>query len=429
MKKPLNITKTHISSFKPNISLILQQTTPKTSTMAQLSDRLNRLAPSETLAMSQKSNEMKAQGINVINLSVGEPDFNTPEPIKSAAKKAIDENYSTYSPVPGYIELRKAIVNKLKKENNLEYTPNEILVSNGAKQSVTNAIMALVNKGDEVIIPAPYWVSYPQMVKLAGGEPVFVNGGFEQDFKITGEQLEAAITTKTKLVILCSPSNPTGSVYSKEELEQLAEVIKKHDNIYVIADEIYEHINYIGQHESIAQFPRMKERTIIVNGVSKAYAMTGWRIGFIAAPEWIVKGCNKLQGQYTSGPCSVSQKAAEAAYTIDQQCVEEMRLAFERRRNLIVKLAQDIPGLEVNIPQGAFYLFPKCNSLYGKSYGGKVINNSNDFAMYLLEEAHVATVGGDAFGAPDCFRMSYATSDENIREAMNRIKEAILKLQ
>lgn len=397
--------------------------------MAQLSDRLNRLAPSETLAMSQKSSEMKAQGINVINLSVGEPDFNTPDAIKAAAKKAIDENYSTYSPVPGYAELRAAIVNKLKRENNLEYAANEILVSNGAKQSVTNSIMALVNKGDEVIIPAPYWVSYPQMVKLAGGTPVIVNGGFEQNFKITGEQLEAVITPKTRLVILCSPSNPTGSVYSKEELKTLADVILRHDDLYVVADEIYEHINYIGQHESIAQFPGMKDRTIIVNGVSKAYAMTGWRIGFIAAPEWIVKGCNKLQGQYTSGPCSVSQKAAEAAYTIDQQCVEDMRLAFERRRNLIVKLAQDIPGLEVNVPQGAFYLFPKCSSLYGKSDGKRIINNSTELAMYLLEEAHVATVGGDAFGDPECFRMSYATSDENIREAMRRIKEAIEKLQ
>lgn len=397
--------------------------------MAQLSDRLNRLAPSETLAMSQKSSEMKAQGINVINLSVGEPDFNTPDHIKSAAKQAIDENYSRYSPVPGYADLREAIVKKLKEENGLEYTSSEILVSNGAKQSVTNTILALVNNGDEVIIPAPYWVSYPQMVKLAGGKPVIVNAGFDQEFKMTSEQLEAAITPKTKMLILCSPSNPTGSVYSKEELASLAEVVRRHDDLYVIADEIYEHINYIGKHESIAQFPGMKDRTIIVNGVSKAYAMTGWRIGYIAAPEWIVKGCNKLQGQYTSGPSSVSQKAAEAAYTQDQRCVEDMRLAFERRRNLIVKLAQDIPGLEVNIPQGAFYLFPKCSSLYGKRYDKYTINNSNDFAMYLLEEAHVATVGGAAFGDPECFRMSYATSDENIREAMRRIKEAVEKLK
>ena len=397
--------------------------------MTRLSNRLNRLAPSATLAMSQKSGEMRVQGIDVINLSVGEPDFHTPDGIKEAAKQAIDNNWSYYSPVPGYIDLRKAIVNKLKQENGLEYNTNEILVSNGAKQSVCNTIMALVDDGDEVIIPAPYWVSYPQMVKLAGGEPVFVNATFEQNFKMTPEQLENAITPKTRLLILCSPSNPTGSVYSKEELQALAEVIKAHEDIIVIADEIYEHINYVGKHESIAQFPGMKERTVIVNGVSKAYAMTGWRIGYIAAPEWIVKGCNKLQGQYTSGPCSISQKAAEAAYTLSQAPVEEMRKTFERRRNLIVELAKEIPGLEVNQPQGAFYLFPKCNSFYGKKDGERTINNSNDLAMYLLEVGHVATVGGDAFGDPDCFRMSYATSDENIKEAMRRIGEALAKLK
>lgn len=397
--------------------------------MAELSNRLNRLAPSQTLAMSQKSGEMKAQGIDVINMSVGEPDFNTPDHIKEAAKKAVDENFSRYSPVPGYMDLRKAIVAKLKNENNLGYTTSEILVSSGAKQSVCNTVMALVNDGEEVIIPAPYWVSYPQMVKLAGGTPVIVNAGFEQNFKMTPEQLEAAITPKTRMLILCSPSNPTGSVYTKDELEALAEVIKRHDDLFVLADEIYEHINYVGKHESIAQFPGMKERTIIVNGVSKAYAMTGWRIGFIAAPEWIVKGCNKLQGQYTSGPCSVSQKAAEAAYTTSQECVETMRKAFERRRDLIVELAKEIPGLEVNCPQGAFYLFPKCSGFYGKSYEGKTINNSTDLAMLLLEEGHVATVGGDAFGDPECFRMSYATSDDNIREAMRRIKETLAKLK
>jgi len=396
--------------------------------MAQLSNRLNRLAPSATLAMSQKSSEMKAQGIDVINLSVGEPDFNTPEPIKEAAKKAVDDNWSRYSPVPGYPDLRKAIVAKLKNENNLDYTVNEVLVSNGAKQSVCNTVMALVDDGDEVIIPAPYWVSYPQMVLLAGGTPVFVNATFEQNFKMTPEQLEAAITPKTRLLILCSPSNPTGSVYSKAELEALADVIKKHDDLFVLADEIYEHINYVGHHESIAQFPGMKERSIIVNGVSKAYAMTGWRIGYIAGPEWIVKGCNKLQGQYTSGPCSVSQKAAEAAYTLDQGPVEDMRQAFERRRNLIVELASQIPGLGVNVPEGAFYLFPKCNSFFGKTDGERVINNSTDLAMYLLEVGHVATVGGDAFGDPDCFRMSYATSDDNIREAIKRIADALAKL-
>lgn len=396
--------------------------------MAQLSDRLNRLAPSATLAMSQKSSEMKAQGIDVINMSVGEPDFNTPEHIKDAAKKAIDENFSRYSPVPGYMDLREAISAKLKRENGLDYGVNEILVSNGAKQSVCNTIMALVNDGDEVIIPAPYWVSYPQMAKLAGGEPVIVEAGFEQDFKMTPEQLEAAITPKTKLLILCSPSNPTGSVYNEEELRGLADVIKRHEDLYVLADEIYEHINYIGKHHSIAQIESMKERTIVVNGVSKAYAMTGWRIGYIAAPEWIVKGCNKLQGQYTSGPCSVSQKAAVEAYMASQDCVEEMRKAFERRRDLIVSLAKDIPGLEVNVPQGAFYLFPKCSSFFGKTDGTHVINNSTDFALYLLEVGHVATVAGDAFGDPECFRMSYATSDDNIREAMSRIKSAVARL-
>ena len=397
--------------------------------MTQLSDCLKRLSPSATLAMSQKSNEMKANGIDVINMSVGEPDFNTPDHIKEAAKKAIDDNFSRYSPVPGYVDLRKAIVEKLKNENHLEYGVTEISVSNGAKQCVCNAVLALVNPGEEVIIPAPYWVSYPEMVEIAGAKSVYIATDLSTNFKITPEQLENAITEKTRMLILCSPSNPTGSVYSKDELEALAQVIKKHENLYVVSDEIYEHISYIGNHESIAQFPGMRERTIIINGVSKAYAMTGWRIGFLAAPEWIAKGCNKLQGQYTSGPCSVSQKAAEAAYTGSQQCVEDMRLVFERRRNLIVKLAKDIPGLEVNVPEGAFYLFPKCSSFFGKEYGKYKISNSTDFAMYLLEEGHVATVSGDAFGAPDYFRMSYATDDKTITEALNRIKVALAKLQ
>lgn len=397
--------------------------------MSNLSDRLNRLAPSATLAMSQKSSEMKAQGIDVINLSVGEPDFNTPDHIKAAAIKAVEDNWSRYSPVPGYPELRKAIVNKLKKENGLDYEPSQILCSNGAKQSVCNAIMALVNAGDEVIIPAPYWVSYPQMVLLAEGTPVFVEAPIEQDFKITPDQLEAAITPKTRAIILCSPSNPTGSVYSKEELEALKDVLLKHERVIVIADEIYEHINYVGKHASMAEFADIKDRVVVINGVSKAYAMTGWRIGFIAAPEWIVKGCNKLQGQYTSGPCSVSQKAAEAAFAGDQQCVEDMRKAFERRKDLIVKLAKEIPGLEVNDPHGAFYLFPKCSSFFGKSCGDTVINTSTDLALYLLEKGHVATVAGDAFGSPECFRMSYATSDENIVEAMRRIKECLASLK
>ncbi len=397
--------------------------------MAQLSARLNRLAPSATLAMSQKSNEMKAQGIDVINMSVGEPDFMTPEHIKEAGKKAITDNYSKYSPVPGYPALRNAISAKLKKENNLDYKASEIIVGTGGKQGVCNTIMALVDEGDEVIIPAPYWVSYPQMVKLAGGTPVIVRGGFEQDFKITPEQLEAAITPKTRMLVLCSPSNPTGSVYTQDELNALAEIVLKHEDLYVLADEIYEHINYIGSHASIASYPGMKERTCLCNGVSKAYAMTGWRLGWVAAPEWIIKGINKLQGQYTSGTCDVSQMAALAAYEGSQQCVEDMRKAFERRRDLIVKLAKEIPGFEVNVPKGAFYLFPKISSFFGKSNGATTINNSTDFALYLLEEAHVASVGGDAFGDPDCFRMSYATSDENIVEALRRIKEAVAKLK
>ena len=396
--------------------------------MEILSERLNRLSPSATLAMSQKSSELKAQGVDVINLSVGEPDFNTPDHIKEAAKKAIDENFSRYSPNPGYPELKNAIVAKLKNENGLDYKPSQILCSNGAKQSVCNVIMALVNAGDEVIIPAPYWVSYPEMVKLADGTPVFVESTIEQDFKITPEQLEAAITPKTRAIILCSPSNPTGSVYSKAELEALKNVLLKHERVVVIADEIYEHINYVGKHASMAEFEDIRERVVIINGVSKAYAMTGWRIGFIAAPEWVVKGCNKLQGQYTSGPCSVSQKAAEAAYTGTQQPVEDMRKAFERRKNLIVSLAKEIPSLEVNDPQGAFYLFPKCSAYFGKKDGDRVINTSTDLAMYLLEVGHVATVAGDAFGSPECFRMSYATSDENITEAMKRIKETLARL-
>ncbi len=397
--------------------------------MAKLSDRLERLAPSATLAMSQKSAEMKAAGVDIINLSVGEPDFNTPDEVKAAAVKAVEENWSHYSPVPGYPGLRGAIADKLSRENGLEYSPDEILVSNGAKQSVCNAVLALVNDGEEVIIPAPYWVSYPQMVKLAGGRPVIVRADFGNRFKMTPRQLEEAITPKTRLLILCSPSNPTGSVYSRDELSALAEVVLSHEDLFVISDEIYEHINYVGRHESIASFPGMKERTILVNGVSKAYAMTGWRIGYIAAPGWIVKGCNKLQGQYTSGPCSVSQKAAEAAYTMDQGPVESMRLAFQRRRDLITSLTGSIEGLEVHLPDGAFYVFPRCSSFFGKTDGERVIRNSSDFSLYLLEVGHVATVAGEAFGDPECFRMSYATSEENIREAARRIALCLGRLR
>ena len=397
--------------------------------MNQLSDRLNRLAPSATLAMSQKSSEMRVQGVDVINMSVGEPDFNTPEFIKEAGKKAIDDNYSKYSPVPGYLALRQAISEKLKNENGLDYNTSEIIVGTGGKQGVCNAVLALVNPGDEVVIPAPYWVSYPQMVKLAGGIPVVVSTEIENNFKMTPDQLEAAITPKTKMLILCSPSNPTGSVYSKDELQELAEVIRRHENVFVLSDEIYEHITYVGHTHSMAEFTGMKERVIIANGASKAYAMTGWRLGWVAAPEWIVKGMNKLQGQYTSGTCDVSQMAALAAYTSPQEAREAMRQAFERRRDLIVELGREINGLEVNVPEGAFYLFPKCSSFFGKSDGTHTISNSTDLALYLLEEGHVATVAGDAFGAPGYFRMSYATSEDNIREALRRIKEALAKLK
>lgn len=397
--------------------------------MNQVSERLASLSPSQTLAMSQKSNELKAQGIDVINLSVGEPDFNTPDHIKEAAKKAIDDNFSFYSPVPGYMDLRKAICAKLKNENQLDFAPEQIVVSGGAKQSICNAVLSLVNAGDEVIVPAPYWVSYVEMVKLAEGKNVIVSAGIEQDFKITPAQLEAAITPKTKLLILCSPSNPTGSVYSKDELKGLVDVLVKYPQVLVLADEIYEHINYIGGHQSIAQFEEIRDRVVIINGVSKGYAMTGWRIGFIAAPLWIAKACNKLQSQYTSGPCSIAQKAATAAFSGDQSCVEEMRKAFERRRNLVVELTKEIPGFKVNNPQGAFYLFPEVSYYFGKSDGTHVIKTSDDLAMYLLEDAHVATVGGDAFGAPDCLRFSYATSDENLKKALCRIKDSVAKLK
>ncbi len=397
--------------------------------MNTLSNRLQNLSPSATFAMSQKSSELKAQGIDVINMAVGEPDFNTPDHIKKAAVQAIEDNWSTYSPVTGYQDLRQAICDKLSKENGLSFDPSQIVVSNGAKQAITNTILSLINPGDEVIIPAPYWVSYPQMVRLAEGSPVFIQATIEQDFKITAEQLERAITPKTKLLILCTPCNPTGSVYTAGDLRSIAEVITRHEGLLVISDEIYEHINYSGAPVSIATFPGMAERTIVINGVSKAYAMTGWRIGFSASPLWIAKGINMLQGQYTSGPCSISQKTALAAWKCDQQCVEDMRKVFQRRRDLIVRLTGEIPGLEVNVPEGAFYLFPKCSSFFGKSYGDKVINTSTDLAMYLLEVGHVATVGGDAFGSPECFRMSYATSDENIKEALKRIGEALAKLR
>ena len=397
--------------------------------MNSTSNRIQAMSPSATLAMSQKSNELKAQGVDVINLSVGEPDFNTPAHIKEAAKEAIDNNFTFYTPVPGYLSLRKAICDKLKRENNLDFAPEQIVVSNGAKQSLCNCILSIINPGDEVIIPTPAWVSYVEMVKLAEGVNVLVPATVEQDFKITAEQLEAAITPKTRMVLLCSPSNPTGSVYSHSELKALADVLAKYPDVIILADEIYEHINYTGEFNSISQFPEVCDRVVIVNGVSKAYAMTGWRIGFLAAPLWIAKATNKLQGQYTSGCSSIAQKAAEEAYRGPQDCVEEMRKAFERRRDLIVSLLKEIPGLKINHPEGAFYIFPEVSSYFGKSCGKHTINNSNDLAMYLLEEAHVATVDGAAFCAPGYIRLSYATSDDNIREAARRIAAALAQLK
>lgn len=394
-----------------------------------ISQRIQNMSPSATLAMSQKSAELKAAGVDVINLSVGEPDFDTPDFIKEAAKKAIDENFSRYSPVPGYLSLRKAVCDKLERENHLSYMPEQIVVGNGAKQELTNTILSLIDPGDEVIIPTPAWVSYVEMVKLAEGKPVLLPATLENDFKITPKQLEEAVTPKTKMLLLNSPCNPTGSVYSREEMRALAEVLRNHENIIVMSDEIYEHINYVGGTSSFAENEWMKDRTVIINGVSKAYAMTGWRIGYMAAPTQIAKACTKLQGQYTSGPSSIAQKAAEAAYEGPQQCVEDMRKAFERRRDLIVSLAKEIEGWKVNKPEGAFYLFPEVSSFIGKKYGDYEIKNSGDYVMYILQEAHVACVDGEAFCAPGYMRLSYATSDDKIREAMQRIKEASAKLK
>ena len=397
--------------------------------MEFLSQRVNSLAVSQTLAMSQKSTELRAQGVDVINLSVGEPDFHTPQHIKDAAARAIDENFTFYSPVPGYLSLRKAICEKLRKENGLTFAPEQIVVSTGAKQALCNVILSTVNPGDEVIIPTPAWVSYVEMVKLAEGVTVTVPAGIDNNFKITPAQLEAAITDRTRMILLCSPSNPTGSVYTKDELQALVDVLARHPQIIVLSDEIYEHINYTGSFTSLGSFPEIADRTVIINGVSKAYAMTGWRIGYCAAPLAIAKACSKLQGQYTSGTCSIAQKAAEEAYTGPQNCIAEMREAFRRRRDLVVELASKIPGFKVNEPQGAFYLFPEVSALMGKRCGDRVINTSADLAMYLLEEGHVATVDGGAFCAPGYIRFSYATSDDNLREAMRRIAETVSRLQ
>ena len=397
--------------------------------MDKISERVMALSPSATFAMSQKAADLKATGLDVISLSVGEPDFNTPDHIKEAAKKAIDDNFSFYTPVPGYLSLREAICRELKRENGLDFTPAQIVVGNGAKQELCDVILSVVNKGEEVLIPVPAWVSYMEMVKIAEGVPVLVYAGPEQKFKVTPQQLEAAITPKTKAVLICSPSNPTGSVYSKEELQGLVDVLARYPDIIVIADEIYEHITYVGPTTSLASFPEIKDRVVVINGVSKAYAMTGWRIGYCAAPLPIAKAVSKLHGQYTSNCSSIAQKAAEAAYDGPQDCVEQMRQAFERRRDLIVGLAKQIPGFNVTVPDGAFYIFPEVSALFGKKAGDKVISSADDLAMYLLEEALVASVSGAAFGAPDCLRFSYATSDEKLIEAMGRVKAAVEKLR
>jgi len=397
--------------------------------MEKVSDRLNKMAVSATLAMAQKSRDLQAQGIDIINLSIGEPDFNTPEHIKEAAKKAIDENYTHYPPVPGYDSLRKAIVAKFKRENNLDFTCDQIVVSTGAKHSIINVFLSIINPGDEVIVPAPYWVSYVDMVGLAEGTPVVVKCGIDSDFKMTAAQLEAAITPKTRALIFSSPSNPTGNLYSKAELEQLAKVIARYPNIIVLSDEIYEHINFVGKHESIAQFSEIKDRVVVVNGVSKGYAMTGWRIGYIGAPVWIAKAVTKLQGQFTSGACTIAQKASEAALNAGSEQCQEMTAIFKKRRDKVLAFMKDIPGFKTNTPEGAFYVFPEVSSFFGKSYNGKVINDSEDLALYLLDKGHVATVGGGAFGSPECLRFSYATSEELMTEALIRIKNALAELK
>ncbi len=399
--------------------------------MEIIANRILNMAESETLAMTAKARELKAQGKDVISLSIGEPDFNTPDAVKEAAKKAIDDNFTHYPPVPGYQDLREAISKKFRRDNGLDYKPEQIVVSTGGKQAIYQVVQVLVNPGDEVIIPTPFWVSYKEIVRVAGGVPVYVKTKLENDFKVTPEQLEEAITPKTKLIMFSSPSNPTGMLYSKEELRGIAQVVARHENLFVMSDEIYEHINFVGRHESIAQFPEVKDRVITVNGVAKGFAMTGWRIGFIGAPTVIAKACNKLQGQVTSATCSIAQKATVCAMLMDPATSDDiinMRRIFLERRDMVYKLLCDIPGLKVRLPQGAFYFFPDVSSYYGKSFNGKKIENSTDMAFYLLNEANVATVMGSAFGDDSCIRLSYATSEDLLREALRRIKEALAKL-
>ncbi len=396
--------------------------------MEYLSERLKSLSVSQTLAMAQKSREMKAAGIDVINLSIGEPDFNTPDDIKEAAKKAIDDNFTSYPPVPGYADLREAISAKFKNENGLDYSPDQIVVSGGGKHSLINVMLSIVNPGDEVIILAPYWVSYYDQIILAEGKPVIISTTIDNDFKATAEELEAAITPKTRAILFNSPSNPTGMVYTRDEMEAIARVVEKHEGVFLISDEIYEHITFSGTHVSMASFGFIKDRVITVNGVSKGYAMTGWRIGYIGAPLWLAKGVNKLQGQFTSGVSSISQRAALAAVTSKTDSKEKMCAAFLKRRDLVCGLLSDLEGFQVRVPQGAFYVFPEVSFFFGKKFGDILIENSTDLAMYLLKEAHVATVGGAGFGAPDCLRLSYAASDEQLIEAIRRIKEALGRL-
>lgn len=396
--------------------------------MSALSNRINNLAESQTIKMAKLGRELAAKGVDVISLSFGEPDFHTPDNVKEAAKKAMDENYTYYTPVAGYPELRKAVAAKLKNENGLDYDFSQIVVSTGAKQAIANAVLCLVNPGEEVIIPTPYWVSYSEVVKLAEGKSVFIDTTVEQNFKITPEQLEAAITPNTKLFMFSSPCNPTGSVYNKEELEGLAKVFEKHPHVYILSDEIYEHINFIGGHESIAQFDAIKDRVVIINGFSKAYAMTGWRIGYTASSKELATAFDKMQGQVTSGTCSITQRAGLAAYEGGLESVHQMRDAFKRRRDLVYSLLKEIKGIKVNLPDGAFYFFPDITAFFGKSYNGRVITNSDELSLYLLEEGHVAVVGGDSFGDPKSMRISYAADDEKLKEAIRRIKVALEKL-
>ena len=397
--------------------------------MAHLSDKVNLISESQTIAMARKSRELKAQGIDIISLSLGEPDFKTPDVIKEAAIKAINDDFTYYTHVSGYVELREAIARKFKRDNNLDYSADDIVVSTGAKQSIANAVLCIINPGDEVIIPAPFWVSYLEILKLAGGVPIIIDTTIENDFKITAEELKAHITPKTRMMMFSTPCNPTGSVYSKAELRAIADVVKQHDELYIMSDEIYEHINFVGGHESMAQFPDIKDRVITINGVSKGFAMTGWRGGIMAAPKWIAQACDKMQGQFTSGTCSITQKAMHAAMDLPAESTYYMRDAFLKRRNLVLELMKDIPGLKTNVPDGAFYVYPEVSSLFGKSYNGFVINNATDLSLYLLDVAHVALVPGAAFGDDKYIRFSYATSEDKLIEALKRMKEAIEKLK